>query len=365
VTQHGVAGGLGGADYPPGVDDSPGVGDRPGGADDPPGVDTAALCRYLDREHPALVGGPLRAELIPGGRSNLTYTVTDGARTWVLRRPPLAHVLATAHDMGREFRVMSALAGGPVPVPRTVLLCRDDTVIGAPFYLMEKVDGVVYRTAGDTAALSAQQARDLATKLIDVLARLHAVDIDAVGLSDFGRPDGYLERQVRRWRGQLDKSRSRDVPGIDELADRLAAAVPRSRDVAILHGDYRLDNVIVDQRGDIAAVLDWEMSTLGDPLADVGLLLVYWDTPSAMDSVSTANGFPGGAEVAHQYATITGRDLAGLDWYIALGFYKLAVVAEGIYFRHSQGKTVGEGFERFAAMPATLVEQGLVILKEP
>lgn len=353
MTQHGEADDVGAFD---GAVDS---------AADPPGVDTAALRRYLDREHPALAGGPLRAELIPGGRSNLTYTVTDGTRTWVLRRPPLAHVLATAHDMGREFRVMSALAASPVPVPGTVLLCRDDTVIGAPFYLMEKVDGTVYRTARDTVAFTPAQARDLATKLIDVLARLHAVDIDAVGLTDFGRPEGYLERQVRRWRGQLEKSRSRDVPGIDELADRLAASVPASRDVAILHGDYRLDNVIVGQDGEIAAVLDWEMSTLGDPLADVGLLLVYWDTPAGSDSVSTASGFPSSAEVAQRYATITGRDLAGLDWYVALGRYKLAVVAEGIYFRYRQGKTVGEGFERFAAMPAVLVEQGLKNLRSP
>ena len=336
------------------------AGDPPGV--DPPGVDIVALREYLDREHPGLADGPLSAELLPGGRSNLTYQVTDGTRRWVLRRPPLGHVLATAHDMAREFRVLSALAGSPVPVPRTLLLCRDEAVLGAPFYLMEKVDGTVYRTAADTAGLTPERARELALRLIDVLARLHAVDIDAVGLTDFGRPDGYLDRQVRRWRGQLEKSRSRDVAGIDELADRLAATVPRSRDAAILHGDYRMDNVIVGDDGDIAAVLDWEMSTLGDPLADVGLLLVYWDTPSAMDSVSTANGFPSGAEVADHYATVTGRDLAELDWYTALGFYKLAVVAEGIYFRHSQGKTVGEGFERFAGMPARLVEHGLKIV---
>jgi len=332
-----------------------------GAAGDPPGLDTAALRRYLDREHPALAGGPLRAELIPGGRSNLTYTVTDGTRTWVLRRPPLAHVLATAHDMGREYRVMSALAGSPVPVPGTVLLCTDAAVLGAPFYLMEKVDGAVYRTAEDTATFTMEQARELSAKLVEVLARLHAVDIDAVGLTDFGRPDGYLARQVRRWRGQLEKSRSRDVPGIDELADRLAVTVPPSRDAAIVHGDYRLDNVIVGPGGDIVAVLDWEMSTLGDPLADVGLLLVYWDTPVSMVSVSTAAGFLSAAEVVELYARITGRDLAELDWYIALGFYKLAVVAEGIYFRHSQGKTVGEGFEHFAGMPAAMVEQGLKI----
>jgi aminoglycoside phosphotransferase (APT) family kinase protein len=330
-----------------------------GSAKDPPGLDTGALREYLNREHPGLDDGPLHAEVLPGGRSNLTYEVSGRSRRWVLRRPPLGHVLATAHDMAREFRVLSALSGSPVPVPRTLLLCRDEAVLGAPFYLMEKVEGTVYRTARDTAALTPERARELALRLVDVLALLHAVDIDAVGLSDFGRPQGYLDRQVRRWRGQYEKSRSRDVPGVDELADLLAATVPHSRDAAILHGDYRLDNVIVGDDGDIAAVLDWEMSTLGDPLADVGLLLVYWDASSGMDSVSMANGFPSGVEVAGHYARVTGRDLSELDWYTALGFYKLAVVAEGIYFRHSQGKTVGEGFERFAGMPAVLVEQGL------
>jgi len=195
-----------------------------------------------------------------------------------------------------------------------------------------------------------------------VLALLHAVDIDAVGLADFGRPEGYLERQVRRWHGQLEKSRSRDVPGIDELAVRLAASVPDSRDAVVLHGDYRLDNVIVGPGNEIAAVLDWEMSTLGDPLADVGLLVVYWDTLSANAGVTADNGFASAYEVAGHYARRTGRDLGELDWYVALGFYKLAVVAEGIYYRHAQGKTVGDGFERFADMPATLVEVGLETL---
>jgi aminoglycoside phosphotransferase (APT) family kinase protein len=303
--------------------------------------------------------------LCSGGRSNLTYVVADGERSWVLRRPPLGHVLATAHDMGREFRVLSALAGSAVPVPDTVLYCPDDAVLGAPFYLMQRVAGTVYRTAADTAELGAEQARLLSHRLVDVLATLHGVDIDAAGLADFGRPNGYLDRQVRRWRGQLAQSRSRELPGADELADRLAAGVPQSRDVAVLHGDYRLDNVIVGADARIAAVLDWEMSTLGDPLADVGLLLVYWNTPSAMDSVSTTGGFLTGAEVARRYAEVTGRDLSRLGWYVALGFYKLAVVAEGIHFRHTQGKTVGEGFERFGAMAPALVEQGLATLAAP
>jgi aminoglycoside phosphotransferase (APT) family kinase protein len=329
---------------------------------DPPGVDSAALRAYLDAERPGLVNGVLSAELIMGGRSNLTYVVSDGEAEWVLRRPPLGHVLATAHDMSREFRVLSALAGSPVPVPGTVLLCTDESVLGAPFYLMERVEGTVYRSAQETAALSAEKARELSFTLVDVLAALHGVDVHAVGLQDFGHPDGYLRRQVRRWRGQLERSRSREVPGIDALADRLDAAVPDSRDATVLHGDYRLDNVIVGGDGAIAAVLDWEMSTLGDPLADVGLLLVYWETLSAQAGVTASNGFASAEEVARHYAERTGRDLSAMDWYVALGFYKLAVVAEGIYYRHTQGKTVGEGFERFATMPATLVERGLATL---
>lgn len=329
---------------------------------DPPGVDTATLRAYLDAERPGLVAGELRAELIPGGRSNLTYVVSDQRTSWVLRRPPLGHVLATAHDMGREFRVLSALAGGLVPVPATVLLCTDDTVLGAPFYLMQRVPGTVYRSPELTATLTPQRARELSFRLVDVLAALHSVDVDAVGLADFGRPQGYLERQVRRWRGQFERSRSRDVPGIDALSDRLGATVPASRAAVVLHGDYRLDNVIVGPDGEIAAVLDWEMSTLGDPLADVGLLLVYWETLSAQSGVTPDNGFASAAEVGEHYAKVTGRDLSTVDWYVALGFYKLAVVAEGIYYRHIHGKTVGEGFERFEAMPAALVELGLATL---
>lgn len=333
---------------------------------DPPGVDSVALRDYLDRECPGLVAGPLRAELIPGGRSNLTYVITDGTRQWVLRRPPLGHVLATAHDMGREFRVMTALAASPVPVPGTVLLCVDDSVIGAPFYVMEKVDGVVLRSAEEIAAvLTAAQARELSFTLVDVLAGLHEVDPVSVGLGDFGRPDGYLHRQLRRWAGQLDQSRSRELPGIDTLHDLLRRSVPPTQRSAIVHGDFRLDNVMVTVDGparQVAAVLDWEMSTLGDPLADLGLLVVYWRTLMAQAGATEARGFAAADEVVAHYGRRSGLNLAAVDWYVAFGFYKLAVVAEGIYFRHASGKTVGEGFERFATMVTPLVEQGLEAL---
>ncbi len=336
---------------------------------DPPGLDAAALRSYLDSVVPGLVAGPLRAEIIAGGRSNLTYVVTDGVSTWVLRRPPLGHVLATAHDMGREYRVLSALRGTPVPVPTTILHCPDPSVIGAPFYLMEHVAGEVYRSAAQTAALGPDRVRALSGRLIDVLADLHAVDPAKVGLADFGRPEGFLERQVRRWRTQLDASRSRPLPGADDLAAALAARVPPSGAPAIVHGDYRLDNVLVlDDR--ITAVLDWEMATLGDPLTDLGLFLVYWDGLASLpgNAVSSAVhpdlGFPPGAELVARYAERTGADVDRLGWYLAFGYFKLAVIAEGIHYRYVHGQTVGAGFDRMGDLVYPLLASGLAAVRE-
>jgi aminoglycoside phosphotransferase (APT) family kinase protein len=332
----------------------------------PPGLDLERLGDYLTRERPGLIAGPLTGELIVGGRSNLTYRVTDGRREWVVRRPPLGHVLATAHDVGREYRVITALAGTAVPVPGTVLHCADPDVLGAPFYVMEKVEGTVYRTGEQTASLSSAQRWQLSRSLVDTLADLHAVEPAEVGLGDFGRPEGFLARQVRRWRAQLDASRSRELAGIDQLAEGLAGSVPKSGPPAIVHGDYRLDNVLV--RGTrIAAVLDWEMSTLGDPLADVGLLLIYWDRLAAtdnpvVDGVGAQHGFPEGATLIEWYAARTGSDLSALDWYVAMAAFKLAVILEGIHYRYSLGKTVGEGFDQIGAMVPPLVEQGLAAL---
>ncbi|MGH3679173.1 MAG: phosphotransferase family protein [Natronosporangium sp.] len=331
---------------------------------DPPGVDLARLRDYLAGHRPDLARGPLAGQLIPGGRSNLTYRIGDGRQEWVLRRPPLGHVLATAHDMAREHRVLTALAGTAVPVPATLLLCPDPSVLGAPFYLMEKVDGTVYRTAEQTAALSADQRTRLARTLVDTLAALHRVDPAAVGLADFGRPDGFLARQVRRWSAQLAASRSRELPGIERLATRLAGAIPASPPATIVHGDYRLANLLVD--GDrITAVLDWEMSTLGDPLTDLGLLLVYWDRLPELDNpieqgVGPAHGFPPSTTLLDWYAVrAPGTDLSTLPWYTALAAFKLAVILEGIHYRHSQGLTVGDGFEQVGALVPPLVEIGL------
>jgi aminoglycoside phosphotransferase (APT) family kinase protein len=332
----------------------------------PPGLDLDRLDSYLRRERPGLVRGNLTAELIGGGRSNLTYRVSDGVSTWIVRRPPLGHVLATAHDMAREHRVISALAGTAVPVPRTLLLCADTSVIGAVFFVMEQAPGTVYRRREQTAALTAGQRERLARALVETLADLHDVDPAAVGLADFGRPQGYLDRQVRRWSGQLDQSRSRDLAGIDELRSRLQQRVPRTQRDSIVHGDFRLDNALVDSAdsGRVTAVLDWEMATLGDPMADLGLLLVYWDGLGSLDNpiVDAAGaraGFPSGDSLARWYAERTDLDLTDLRWYVAFGYYKLAVILEGIHYRYVCGQTVGDGFDRVGAVVEPLVQMGL------
>ncbi|MFD0973822.1 phosphotransferase family protein [Plantactinospora endophytica] len=379
----------------------------------PSGLDLDRLAGHLAAHRPDLLTGPLRAELIAGGRSNLTYLVQAGEREFVLRRPPLGHVLATAHDMGREFQVISALAPTGVPVPATLLHCADETVLGAPFYLMERVPGVVYRNRSQTDPLTPAQRRELALVMMDVLATLHTVDPAAVGLADFGRPEGFLARQVRRWGGQLDRSRSRPLPRIDELRERLAASAPDGRNAGrIVHGDYRLDNLIAvcepptrdggpeigtvavslggvgpANQGDrlptgadgsatgtvaIRAVLDWEMATLGDPLADLGLLLTYWDVlgdsdaaddnPVA-DGLGPRAGFPTGAELLDRYAARSDVDVGPLDWHVALGCFKLAVICEGIHYRHTLGQTVGEGFDRIGALVDPLVAYGLAAFR--
>ena len=333
-----------------------------------PGLDLAALEGYLRAAKPGLVTGPLSAELIAGGRSNLTYYLTDGTSRWVLRRPPLGHVLATAHDMSREYRVLRALSGTDIPVPGTVALCTDPEPLGAPFYLMERVDGVVLRSFRDTERIGPAACEALGHQLVDVLADLHNLHPEQVGLGDFGRPEGYLTRQVSRWRKQLDSSRSREVEGIDELYERLADSVPTSQRHSLLHGDFRLDNVLVTGWADpanqrITAVLDWEMATLGDPLADLGLFVIYSRGAGKDDpvtgGVTSAPGFPPIETQIARYADRTGTDVSDLDWYVGLASFKLAVVLEGIYYRFMLGKTIGPGFDRIGALVPGLVRNGL------
>ncbi|MEU3143671.1 MULTISPECIES: phosphotransferase family protein [unclassified Streptomyces] len=340
--------------------------------DHPPGLDLDRLGALLSRERPGLVNGPLSGRLIEGGRSNLTYAVSDGTAKWVIRRPPLGHVLATAHDMKREHRVISALHATPVPVPRTVLLCEDEEVLGAPFYVMEFVEGTPYRTADQLAPLGPERTRQAVLGLVDTLVDLHAVDPDAVGLAGFGRPEGFLDRQLRRWGKQLDASRNRDLAGIDALHAALGRELPRSPAPAVVHGDYRLDNVLIASTDggtdSIRAVLDWEMSTLGDPLTDLGLLVMYGMPLGMPDSpVSTtgeAPGHPSPAELIERYAARSGRDVCAVSWYTAFAWFKLAVILEGIHYRYTLGQTVGPGFDRIGDLVPVFIEHGLTTLRE-
>ncbi|MFF5092205.1 phosphotransferase family protein [Streptomyces niveus] len=337
-------------------------------ASPPPGLDPERLRGHLDRERPGLVGGPLSARLIEGGRSNLTYLVTDGAHDWVVRRPPLGHVLATAHDMKREFRVISALHPTAVPVPEPLLLCEDPDVLGAPFYLMEYVRGTPYRTAEQLAPLGPERTRAALLGLVDTLVELHAVDPSAVGLADFGRPEGFLDRQLRRWGKQLDASRNRDLPGIDALHATLGRSLPHSPAPTVIHGDYRLDNVLIGDDDRIKAVLDWEMSTLGDPLTDLGLLVMYSApleiTGSPISTTAGAAGHPDPAELVARYAARSGRDTSAIAWYTAFAWFKLAVILEGIHYRYTLGQTVGGGFERIGDLVPVFIEHGLTTLQE-
>ncbi|NSC20831.1 phosphotransferase family protein [Streptomyces albus subsp. chlorinus] len=334
----------------------------------PPGLDLARLAAHLERERPGLVRGPLSAQVVQGGRSNLTYRVTDGARRWVVRRPPLGHVLATAHDMAREYRVISALRDTAVPVPETVLLCEDPDVTGAPFYVMEHVEGTPYRTSEQLAGLGAERTRRIVLALPETLVALHAVDPEEAGLGDFGRPAGFLERQLRRWGKQLEASRSRELAGIDELRGALGRTLPVSPRPTVVHGDFRLDNVLVGPDDRITAVLDWEMSTLGDPLTDLGLLAMYserQDVPgSPVSTTSGAPGHPTAAELVERYALLSGRDVSRVNWYTAFAYFKLAVILEGIHYRFTLGRTVGEGFDRIGELVPVFIDNGLTTLRK-
>ncbi len=308
--------------------------------------------------------------LVSGGKSNLTYRVACDAGEVILRRPPLGHILPTAHDMGREYRVMTALAGTAVPVPRTFHLGDADTPLGTPFYLMERVVGHICRNALPPGYADAPDGcRKIGEALVDVLADLHTVDPAAIGLAEFGRPAGFMERQLRRWSKQWDASKTAELPALDTLRDELAAALPAQRASAVVHGDYRLDNTILHPTdvGTIVAVLDWEMSTLGDPLADLGAMLAYWSEANDSDvlrrarimaPVTACEGFPTRAEIIERYARRTGIDPSDIGWYQAFAYFKLAVVCQGIAARAAGGSMVGEGFDQAERLVAPLVEAG-------
>lgn len=337
------------------------------------GIDRENVTAWFAQHVPDAVA-PLRFSLITGGHSNLTFSVTDeNERRWVLRRPPLGHVLATAHDMEREHKILDALRPTDVPVAPLAGLCTDDDVNGAPFYVMEFVDGTVVRDLPTAESLTVEQRRTAGESIVDTLARIHRVDVDAVGLGDLGRRDGYIERQLKRWYGQFNKSRHREVPAVDEVHDALLASVPEQGPATIVHGDYRLDNCMLADDGTIAAVLDWEICTLGDPLADLGLLQVYWADPdeptySGLPSPTSIEGFPRKAELLGRYAEASGRDLSQIGFYVAFGYWKLACIIEGVYARYVAGAMGDRGdpsaFDFFGDQVVALARAGAETLEQ-
>ncbi|SHH05702.1 Predicted kinase, aminoglycoside phosphotransferase (APT) family [Jatrophihabitans endophyticus] len=310
-----------------------------------------------------------RATLIAGGKSNLTYLLASEAGELVLRRPPDGAVLATAHDMGREARVQRALAGTEVPVA-TILLVDDGDALGVPFYVMERVPGLVVRDALPAGFAPTRAGRHaVGAALVDTLADLHSVRPADVGLADFGRPDGFVPRQLRRWRQQWEASRDDEVAAVDELCTRLSTRVPASRAAGIVHGDYRLDNCVVDahDHGRIAAVLDWELSTLGDPLTDVGMFAFYWADaaaviPSLIAAVTHQPGFPTVDDVTERWSARTGIPIDDLGWYRAFAHFKFAVIAAGIHRRVQAGAMDGQDFGDLRAEIAATAESGLSLV---
>jgi len=335
-----------------------------------PGIDVDPVTAWFT-EHAPTVAPPLAFELIAGGRSNLTFRVTDQADgDWVLRRPPRGHVLATAHDMGREHRIISALAPTDVPVAPVVGLCTDVEVNdGAPFYVMDFVDGTVLRDARAAEAVTPAVRRRAGLSVAETLARIHAVDPDAVGLGELGRKEGYIARQLKRWNGQFEASATREVPTVTDAYARLLQHIPEQGPAAIVHGDYRLDNCMVDDAGEVIAVLDWEICTLGDPLADLGVLMVYWTEPddpfAALPGAATAlEGFPSRAELVAAYEGAGGRPVGNIDYYVAFGYWKLACILEGVYARYKAGAMGDDGADAdaFGSMVTLLGQASLASL---
>jgi aminoglycoside phosphotransferase (APT) family kinase protein len=308
---------------------------------------------------------PLEFERISGGRSNITYAVRDTAdNAWALRRPPLGKRLASAHDMAREHRIIASLQPTDVPVPPAIGLCEDESVNGAPFYVMGWVEGPILRSRKEADERFPEGERyAIGERVVDTLVAIHAVDPDQVGLGDLGRKEDYVRRQLRRWHGEWEKSKTRELPVVDDVHRRLSERVPEQGPATVVHGDYRLDNMILARSGEVAAVVDWELCTLGDPLADVGLLLVYWSEPGdefmpLFDPATAAPGFPGRQDVRDRYAELSGRDLSEIDYYVALGYWKLAIILEGVYARYAAGQygKPDEGFEQFAKVVEGLAE---------
>lgn len=335
-----------------------------GGAHEAPdGIEVDRVTEWLGGRVSSLQP-PLTFDRISGGRSNLTFSVTDSADgRWALRRPPLGKTLGSAHDMGRESKVISALGPTDVPVPEVVGLCDDESVNGAPFYVMDWVDGPILRSQAEASVFDEQERAAIGRRVVETLTKIHAVDPDAVGLGDLGKKADYAARQLHRWQGQWEKSKTDELPVVEEVHTRLSERIPEQRDSTIVHGDYRLDNMILTPDGEVAAVVDWELSTLGDPMADVGMLIVYWAEPDddlipLIDPATRAPGFQTRDEVREIYAEVSGRDLSEVDYFVALAYWKLAIILQGVFKRFSAGGygDAAEGFEGFENVIGGLAE---------
>lgn len=333
-----------------------------------PGMDISALEQFL-RAQGVPVHGELRVELISGGRSNLTFAVADDVSRWVVRRPPVAGLTPSAHDMAREYTVTSALRKSAVPVAETIAFDATGSVLGAPMTVVEFVDGTVIRDQRDLAALTDDQVNSSARQLVRVLADLHAVDPASVGLEEFGRPHGFVARQVALWSSQWERVKTRELPDVATLHAALSEAVPRESAASIVHGDFRIDNTILDSDDPktVRAVVDWELSTLGDPLTDVALMCVYrapiFDKILGTDAAWTSPRLPAPDALAQIYATASGRDLDNWGFYLALANFKLGVIGEGITHRARQGSDTGSAADRAAEATPEFMAAGLRALK--
>jgi aminoglycoside phosphotransferase (APT) family kinase protein len=333
-----------------------------------PGMNIAALDGYM-RARGVPRSGDLHVELISGGRSNLTFKAFDDASAWVVRRPPTSGLTPSAHDMAREWAVTTGLAHTDVPVARPVAFDADGRVLGAPMTIVEFKTGRIIRNRADLDDLSDAQIYSNASELVRVLAQLHAVDYRAVGLAEFGRPEGFLARQVATWCRQWERVKTREVPDVTALHAALEAAVPSRSDSAIVHGDYRVDNTILssDDVGTVLAVVDWEMSTLGDPLADAALMCVYrdplFDAVLGEPAAWTSDRYPSPDSLVELYARESGRDIAHWNFYLALANFKLAIIGEGITHRALMGSSAGTGAALAADATGELAAAGLRAVK--
>lgn len=335
----------------------------------PKGINQSTVTAWLE-EHIPMISPPLDFHRITGGRSNLTYTVTDtNGECYVLRRPPLGNVLESAHNVVREYRIVEGVGKSDVPVARTIAACEDKEVNGAHFTIVSYVDGIVLHDQAIASQLAAAERIALGFDVIEVLARLHLIDMDEVGLGKLGRREHYVARQLRRWSRQLEAAKERDLPAMTEVRHRLEASIPTQPRASIVHGDYRLGNLIVKE-GRVQAVVDWEICTLGDPLADVGYLLndwipqgeeVHWGAPP-----TTAGGFPSREALLERYASITGFDVSQINFYRAFAMWRMAAILEGVRIRYSHGAYGKNSFdlEQLADSVVKLSEGALALTRE-